>query len=150
MDAHEKMFINKFLTAAYRDRCVAKKGIPRSDLWHLLVSKLDPRRCVELPNNVHVAERIIPVLRELCSASTGVCISADRNIDGASLRLEESVDHEGTTVSYAPGELAFYQSEGALPRTFQAMLIDDPGLKSKAERLFDEAHARYKALDRGR
>lgn len=58
MDTHEEKFIAAFVKNAYRERCIAKKGLPREDLRHVLPSKLDDHRVLELPNNVRRPDRI--------------------------------------------------------------------------------------------
>ncbi len=146
----EEAFIRRFLIAAYRERCLAKKGIPRRDLWHRLAWEFRPNRTVELPNNVHVPSRILPVLRKFCKVDVGVCISAHEELDLTSISMEKSLDHEGTIVSFIPGKLALYRSEAALPRTFQAILTDDPTVKARLTAMLDAASAHYKTVDRAR
>ena len=124
MENHEEQFIPAFLERRYRDRCLAKKGIPRGDLWHVLPEKLDDRKTVELPSNVHVAERIIPVLRHLTRAESGFRISADPGKDGSRIDLGDLDNSDGTIVSVIPGKLAYYQAEHGSP-TFQCLLISD-------------------------
>lgn len=149
MQHDEEAFIRRFLIAAYRERYLAKKGIPRQDLWHTLVSKLRASRTVELPNNVHVPSRFLPVLPKICSVDTGMCISAHSELDATRIAIDDSLDHEGTIVSFIPGKLALYQSEASLPRTYQAILTDSPAMKARVASMLDAASTRFKRLDRG-
>jgi len=146
MDPHEVAFIAAFLTKAYRERCLAKKGLPREDLWHVLPSKLNDRKKFELPNNVHRPDRILKALRPLSPVETGFCISALPEIDGNTITMQDFTDLEGTIVSFIPGKLAYYQSEFGLP-TFQCLLVRDPGLEKKAAAVLKDVSAYYRRQD---
>ena len=146
MDHHEVAFITAFLTKAYRERCLAKKGLPREDLWHVLPSKLNDRKTFELPNNVHLPDRILKALRRLYPVETGFCISADSAIDGTTITMNDFTDLEGTIVSFIPGKLAYYQSEYGLP-TFQCLLVRDPKLEKIAPAVLNDVSAYYRRED---
>jgi hypothetical protein len=146
MDPHEEAFIAAFLTKAYRERCLAKKGLPRQDLRHALPSKLNDRRTFELPNNVHLPDRILEALRRLYPVETGFCISAISGIDGTRITMSEFEDHEGTVVSFIPGKLAYYQSEYGQP-TFQCLLVRDSAMEKKVAAVLKDVSAHYRRED---
>ena len=105
MHEHEEKFIRAFLREPYRGRCLYKGGIPRTELWHL--GHFDARRTFELPNNVHLVDRIVPVLRELTASRDAVLISAHREHDGAIVELDQLEDLDGTIVSLDAGRIAY-------------------------------------------
>ena len=142
MDHHEEAFINTFLTKAYRKRCLAKKGLPREDLWHVLPSKLNDRTMFELPNNIRHPDLILKALRQLHPVETGFCISADSEIDGKTIMMKDFTDLEGTILSVIPGKLAYYQSESDVP-TFQCLLVGDYEMASKAAAVLKDISAHY-------
>lgn len=53
MGDHGNQFARAFLEKRYRERYLIEKGIPREDLWHVLAGRLDSRKVVKLPSNVH-------------------------------------------------------------------------------------------------
>ncbi len=143
MVPHEEAFIKAFLIRAYRDRCLAKKGLPREDLWHLLPSRLDRGYTCWLPDNIHTPKRIQNVISRLTQAKHGHCISVDEESDGAVVSIAAIGDREGTIISFIPGKLAFYQAEYAIP-TPRCLLVRHHGLKAKATRVIHQVSEYYK------
>jgi hypothetical protein len=149
MNYHEKMFIAAFVTKAYRKRCLAKKGIPRDDLWHKLDWKLEDATTLELPANIKQPDRILEALRRLYPVETGFCISAHSGIDGNTITMDEFEDLlDGTIVSFIPGKLAYYTTEDYKP-TFQCLLVRDPELRKKAAIILKDLSAYYRRADAG-
>jgi len=146
MDSHEEKFIAAFVKNAYRERCIAKKGLPRKDLWHVLPSKLDARHTLELPKNVRRPDRVLVALRRLHPVETGFCISAHSEIDGTTIEMDDFGDRDGTIVSFIAGKLAHYQSEHGLP-TFQCLLVRDAALKRNAGAVLEAVSAEYRRAD---
>ena len=117
--------------------------MPREDLWHVLPSKLNDRTTFELPNNVHHPDRILKALRRLFPVRTGFCISADSEIDGNTIMINDFTDREGTIVSFIPGKLAYYQSESGMP-TFRCLLVRNSELEKNAAAVLKEISAYYR------
>lgn len=146
MDPHEEAFIPAFLTKAYRARCLANKGLPREDLWHALPSRLNERRTFELPNNVHLPDRILMALRRLHPAKTGYCISALSEVDGNTITMSDFEGHEGTIVSFIAGKLAYYAAEYQQP-TFQCLLVRDSVMERETAAVLKDVSAHYRRED---
>ena len=143
MDPHEDSFVRAFLVKAYRERCLAKKGLPREDLWHVLASKLDKRYIYWLPDNIHTPKRVAKVLRRLTRVESGYCISGDSTTDGVTVGAGEAGGCEGTIVSFVPGKLAFYQAEYG-KNTPMCLLVRSPGLQAKAPEVIKQVGEYYK------
>lgn len=146
MDPHEKAFIAAFLTKAYRARCLVKRGLPREDLRHALPSKLVGRRTFELPNNVHLPDRVLEAVRRLHPVETGYCISAISDVHGRTITMNDFEDHEGTIVSFIPGKLAYYQAEYWQP-TFRCLLVRDSELEKRVAGVLKNVAAYYRRVD---
>jgi len=101
----------------------------------------------ELPNNVHVPGRIIPVLRQLTRRTTARLLSADPDLDGTEIQLSELPDLEGTIVSIEAGELALYQTEHALPRSFHFLLVRDPELRRRVPGILAAASEKIRSSE---
>ncbi|MHC4451000.1 MAG: hypothetical protein ACYS0E_12840 [Planctomycetota bacterium] len=129
MHAHEEAFIRAFLTAAYRARCLAKKGIPREDLHHVVGTKLDRRRALELPSAR--SDETLSLLSDLGDFDSGYCISNRSEWDDRVISLDEFCEvDDATIVSFVPGELAYFSEESYCP-TARYLLVSDPALQRK-------------------
>ena len=143
MEPHEVAFINSFLKRPYGDRCIAKKGLPREDLWHVLAGKLDDRYTYWLPGNIHRPKRVLKVLRRLSKVESGYCISADEEYEGKIVAAHNLGDMEATIVSFDPGKFALYQAESSTP-TLICLLIRNPKMQAKVANIVKQVSLYYK------
>lgn len=152
MEAHEEFIIRKYVTDRFRARYLAKKGIPRKDLWHALPSRLDMRRVLEFPNNLHTPSRWLPLIDRLVGRRTTAAILSDSlDTDGAHLCLEEiGYSVEGAILAWKGGEIAFYHTEAAPPRSYQYLMIADPELRAEAADDMETESARIRGRGNGK
>ncbi len=143
MGPHEEAFINSFLVKPYRERCIAKKGLPRRDLWHVLVDKLDDRYAYRLPGNIHRPKRVMRVFSGLVKLESGYCISADEEYEGKVISAGDLGDREATIVSFVPGKLALYQAEYSVP-TPMCLLVRDRKMQAKVTKVVEQVSLYYK------
>jgi len=127
MNEHEEQIVRAFTSKRFQEKCLWRGSIERSKLWHELAHQLEESRSFELPNNLHVPERIIPVLRRFTSIATGYCISAHEEWDGRAVEIDAMPEMEATVVSIVPGRVAYYQGEYEL-NTARYLLLSDPKL----------------------
>ncbi len=143
MEPHEEAFIDSFLVRPYRERCIAKKGLPRDDLWHVLADKLDDRYTYWLPSNIHRPKRVMKVLRRLSKVDSGYCISADEEYEGRVVAADDLGDWEATIVSFVPGKFALYQAEYSIP-TPMCILVRNRKVQANVAKIIEQVGLYYK------
>lgn len=125
MDEHEERFIRRFLQQRFRDRFLAKGGIPRKELWHF-GREFEERHVIELPHRLHFDEPLAAWISELDLPRWARLISARRELDLTDLDARDFVFHEATIHSFVPGEFALFHSEDCGPWTSYIALVRGP------------------------
>lgn len=149
MHPHEEAFIERFVHRHYRDRYIAKGGILREHYWHELQARLDPRCVLELPSNLHLLDRILPVFRAIAPSELATCLSAIEELHEREVTFQELEDWEATVLSFRAGELAYYQSEFCMT-TYRCLLIESEPVRRRARSILESLSREQKEKDRPR
>ena len=134
MNEHEDGFIRSFLRARYRERCLAKKGIPRDDIHHKVEQHLDPRYALALPPHVDGAgdrKGLADIIEALTSRRRFHGFAADGTEYELTLDdVRELPLPDSCIVSFEPGRVAWFCSETPPPRY---LLVHDRALRERVK-----------------